>query len=593
MSSPPFAPVSCAIECYPFEGGPIFIDGGQIKAVTVSKSLLGGQNGSFAIELAPGGPYGPESAPDWAEIITPGSHVLIGMQRGADAAVVMDGIATNSGEESEFASTPEGSHAMRAPAIVGADFCWFFNTQNWYSLAMYGLTAGTGLGSELGYQPASLVSLLSKGIIGNGSPVQVGQAWFENIMAGSGGMLGATFIPYRGGNTRLPFNTLVSETLEQYPGVYVPLTMQFLGLESWMAKFEEIFPWPWYEFFVTTAPSGTYSLVNPASANATKGNATSTVNPDGSATINLDITASAANVITPGRLFTMQAFPTALPAGPQMVARVNPIPRFDFTQTSSGSNYAVGPLDMTRWNALPLTEPTLSYYNSRIGFSSDEVRNFYILNPTACQTTFGDNGSNVVPFPFVFAGAADPASVHRYGYRPADGTTSWFYDWQGTASQKGNIDIRQSVATLTAALASWWHPLPLMARGESTWPLMPSVYVGTRFRYAPFKDGVPWDFYVEGVSHRYVFGGRSATTLTLSRGLPSSIYADASASGMLQAIYTGNARRQYVPGQPGIYQVGLPSGTGQGLQVFSSPTTAAGLAQQMWSGFVTPQTPSN
>jgi hypothetical protein len=591
--SPPLAPISCAAEIYPFEGGPIYLSGGQIRAVTVSKTLLGGGNGTFSIELAPGGPYGPESAPDWTEIITPGSHVLIGMQRGADAAIVLDGVSTLTAEDSKWSSTPEGSSAMRSPVVTGADFCWFFNAQNWYSLAMYGLTAGTLLGGQLGYLPSSLIPLMSKGIIGNGSPVQVGQAWFETVMAGSGGMLGSTFVPYRGGNTRLPFNTLVSETLEQYPGVYVPLTTQFLGLESWMAKFMEIFPWPWYEFFVTTAPSGVYGLVNQSSASATKGSVATSVNPDGSATIDLDIAAPAANVVASGRTFSMQAFPTALPAGPQMVARVNPVPRFDFVQSASGAAYTIGPLDMTRWNALPLTQPSLAYYESQVGFSSDEAKNFYMLNPTAYQTMFGNNGSNVVPFPFAFAGAADPASVHRYGYRPVDGTTSWFYDWQGTASQKGGLNIVQSVATLTAALASWWHPLPLMLRGESMWPLMPNVYIGTRFEYPPFKDGIPWTFYVEGVTHRYAYGGHSSTTLSLTRGLPSSIYADASASGLLQAIYTGNARRQYLPGQPGIYQIGLPSGTGQGLQVFSSPTTAGGLAQQMCSCFVTPQTPSN
>ena len=83
----PFGAVACGLEIYPFEGGPYFLSGGQIRSVTVSKTLRGGSNGSFSIELAPGGPFGPESVPDWTEIVTPGSHVLIGMQRGADAAV--------------------------------------------------------------------------------------------------------------------------------------------------------------------------------------------------------------------------------------------------------------------------------------------------------------------------------------------------------------------------------------------------------------------------------------------------------------------------------------------------------------------------
>jgi hypothetical protein len=563
----PFAVVSCGIEVYPFEGGPYQIIGGQIKSVTVSKSVAGGVNGTFVIELAPGGPQGTESSPNWTEIITPGSHVLIGMQRGADSAIVMDGVSTTTGETHQWTSGEEGSTASRRQQVVGSDFAWFFNTQNWYSLAMYGLVAPAGIGGQLGYLPSSLTSLMSQGLNGNGSPVTVGQVWFNKIMAGNGGMLGTTFVPYQGGGTRLPFNTLVSQTLEQYPNVYIPITEQFLGMESWMAKFMDIFPWPWYEFFVTTAPSGTYALT------ASNGTAF----------------ASVPNVSTSGRVFTMQQFPAALPAGPQMVARVNPVPRLDFPR-STGAGFSIGTLDMARWNALPLTQlKDYGFVQSNIEFSSDEARNFYMLNPSAYQTLYGNNGSNTAPFQFIFGGAADPASVHRYGYKPVNGVTRWMYDWNGVASQRQNLDIPQTVATLTAALVSWWHPLPLMARGEATIPLSPSVYIGTRFRYAPFKDGILWDFYVKAVTHRFVFGGNSRTILSLVRGLPTSIYADSSSNGLLQSIWTGNARRQYVAGSSNVYQIGLPSGTGQALQLFDSLETAGTVAQQMWSSFVTPQ----
>jgi len=555
------AAVAAGIEVYPFEGGPFYINGGQIRSITVTKTLRGGGDGRFSIELAPGGPYGPESAPDWTEIITPGSHVLIGMQRGADSAIVMDGVATDTSEDQRWQSTPEGSTAVRSPAIVGSDFAWFFNTANWYSLAMYGLTINSGLQNQLGLLPASIVPFMSQGMQGQRGPAVVGDKWWQ-VMASSGvGMLSTTFVPYGGGYTRLAFNTLVSENLENYPNVVIPVTEQFTGLESWMAKFMDIFPWPWYEFFVTTAPNGLYGL------------------PGG-------------GVTAPGTVFSMQEFPYALPSGPQMVARVNPVPRFDFPATPSPSTSAPTPLDMSRWNALPKT--TLSgfgFYESTVSFSSDEVRNFYKLNPTAYSTIFSEGGNNT-PFAFIFAGAADPASVHRYGYRPCDGTTRWFYDPQGTIAASAGTGMLQSVSTLTAALASWWHPLALMARGQVTVPLAPSVYIGTRYEYAPFKDGLLWTFYVEGVTHHFVFGGQSSTTLTLSRGLPSGVYADSGSAGLLQAIYTGNAMRQYVPGASSIYQQGLPEGTGQGLQVFNSLQAAGTLAQQMWQGFVTPQTPS-
>ena len=556
-----FAAVGAAIECYPFEGGPVYISGGQIRSITTQKSLRGGADGRFSIELAPGGPGGTESTPDWTEIITPGSHVLIGMQRGADVAIVMDGVSTDTSEDQRWQSTPEGSTAVRSPAIVGSDFAWFFNTANWYSLAMYGLTINSGLQDQLGMLPASIVPFMAQGMQGQRGPALVGDKWWQ-IMASSGmGMLSTTFVPYGGGYTRLAFSALVAENFEEYPNVIIPVTEQFIGLESWTAKFMDIFPWPWYEFFVTTGPNGLYT---PQSAGFT----------------------------TPGTVFSMQEFPYALPAGPQMVARVTPIPRFDFTSASSAGTYSPSALDMTRWNALPkITLTGVGFYESNVSFSSNEVRNFYKLNATAYSTILTD-GTNNVPFAFIFVGAADPASVHRYGYRPCDGTIRWFYDREGTVAAATGSNIAQSSATLTAALASWWHPLPLMARAEVAVPLAPTVYIGTRYEYAPFKDGILWTFYVEGVSHRYVFGGQSSTVLTLTRGLPSSVYADSGSAGLLQAIYTGNARRQFVPGASSVYQLGLPAGTGQGLQVFNSLQAAGNLAQQMWQGFVTPQTPS-
>jgi len=600
--SDPFSVVSCSIEVYTLESGAYSIRSGDglVRAVTVSKSLRGGSTGRFVVEMAPGGPNGVDSAPDWTEILTPGSHALIGMGRGSEAAIVMDGVITVSTEDQQWQTSAEGSSAVRSQAIVGADFAWFYNTQNWYMLAMQGLVLGTNIGNMLRFAPPStavsqngLPSAMSKGLIGNGSPVKIGSAWWDIMSSTSIGILNSTFVPYGGGITRLPFGSVVGQNFEQYPDVFIPYTEQFLGLESWMSKFMDIFPWPWYEFFVTTAPSGVYSFIDLPS----DGGATASLTPPSpgvDVSINVSVTANK-NVVTSGTVFTMRDFPTALPAGPQMVARVTPSPRFDFVSRESVQNYVPGNMDMSRWNALPVRKMhEYGFFESRVEFSSEEAKNYYMLNPTAYQTMFGHSGSNVTPFPFIFAGAADPASVHRYGYRPVDATLRWMYDWNGLTAQQAQtsgskINIVQTVATLTAALASWWHPLPLMARGQVQLPLSPSIYIGTRFEYAPFKDGVPWTFYIEAVEHRFVFGGRSSTTLTLSRGLPSSVYADSGSDGLLRAIYTGNARRQYVPGSSGIYQIGLPQGTGQGLQVFSSPTNAATLAQQMSQIFVTPQ----
>jgi hypothetical protein len=123
-----------------------------------------------------------------------------------------------------------------------------------------------------------------------------------------------------------------------------------------------------------------------------------------------------------------------------------------------------------------------------------------------------------------------------------------------------------------------------MARGDVTIPLAPHVLVGTRFRYAPYKDMINWDFYVESVTHSFVFGGESTTSLSLTRGLPSSIYADASDDGLLKAIMVGDAMRLN-----GRYTKGLPEGSEKALQFFATVDQAAELNQHLATVNVTPQ----
>ena len=112
------------------------------------------------------------------------------------------------------------------------------------------------------------------------------------------------------------------------------------------------------------------------------------------------------------------------------------------------------------------------------------------------------------------------------------------------------------MATLLGRLCGYYEATPLMARAAPTTWLRPDIEIGSKFTYAPFRDGVNWDFYIEKVMHSYVFGGPSKTQLTLSRGLPSSIYNDSSSTGLLYNIHIGNAQRV-----GGVYKIGLPSGS--------------------------------
>jgi len=550
----------CALEIYPFEGGQYTLTGSNLISVSVRKSIRGDATGQFDIQLPPGGPAGVNDPNTWSQIITPMSHVLIGMSRGSDAAIVLDGVVTTIGESQIWQTNQNNvATAGRGQGISGGDFSWFFNTFNYWALTFNGLAAGTPTGDALNFVPGSLYQLMSKGLIGGNSssqsnPVMVAQTWFNNVMSGPSGILGNTTLQYQG--SRIPFYQMISAVWENYPNVYIPFSDFFMiGEESWMAKFQGICPAPWYEFFVTTAPSGVFSL------------------PQGSA-----------GTTTSGRTFTMQSIPNAAPAGPQLVARVNPIPRFGLT--AGASSVTPSDLDLSRWNALPLVDMAskpFGFLKSSIGFSAESARNFYQLNPTSLSTIVTNNTNNI-PLPFLFIAAADAASVQRYGFRPQIGTTRWFFDPEGNAPQNQDLNVQATILDLTGALISWFHPQPLMANAEVFIPLSPSILIGSRFRYQPFKGAPSWDFYVESVDHTFTFGRSATTRLTLTRGLPTAVYQDVNSTGLLKAVYVGNATRT-----DGQYKVGLPAGSELSLQIITTLEQAADLAGHLAQVYVTPQ----
>lgn len=556
-----YAIPSCSIEVYPFEGGPYEIQGGQIRSVTVEKNLYGGSVGTVSVQLANGGPDGPESIPTWTQVITPMSHILVGMTRGPRSAIVLDGIVTRTAEAEEWQASDQGSFTIRAPTIMGADFAWFFNAFNWYSLTFMGMGAGTAWGNALGLASAGLPALLNQGTQGGISPTATANAWYSSVMAGSGAIMGKTFIPFRN-STRIPFGTAVATAWEEYPGLIIPYSDNFMAAEeSWMAKFTKILPMPWYEFFVTTAAPGEY--VSPLMR--AKG-------------------PPAAAILTGGTVFNMPTQPQAPPAGPVLVARLNPTPTLGATADQSSNKSALTEMDMRRWNALKLNQPDAGFYSSQLTYDSESARNFYQLNPTAAALLWGVNNANNIPFPFSNMGAADAASVQRYGFRPEIGSFRWLYDPRGVSAQNSEVNFSETVAVLLARLISTRHPMVLMGSAAAVFPLMPDVRVGTRFRYFPFKGEPSWDFYIEGVKHNFVFGGTSTTSLSLGRGLPTTIYQDASTNGLLRNIHLGNAMRAF-----GDYRLGLPSGSGPPLTTFGTPESIAAMAGNLAQIFVTPQ----
>jgi hypothetical protein len=231
-------------------------------------------------------------------------------------------------------------------------------------------------------------------------------------------------------------------------------------------------------------------------------------------------------------------------------------------------------MDFSLWDALPqFTLDTNGPVQSSLQFDDSEVRNFYVINPMWLSNQFGLTNDMQTPFTFLFASWADTASIHRYGYRPEISELHWFSDSNGIAAQ-GNAAAGtgiQGFDTLVGDLAlkkiSHHEPTPNMARAAISTNLRPDIMPGNRFAYMPFKDAQQWDFYIEGVTHNWVFGGASTTTLALSRGLPDAVYND---DALMIALHTGNAQR--INGQ---YVVGLPPGLGPPLQPVNYNNMAA------------------
>ncbi|MDE3023425.1 MAG: hypothetical protein KGI54_16515, partial [Pseudomonadota bacterium] len=341
-------------------------------------------------------------------------------------------------------------------------------------------------------------------------------------------------------NSEVKFYDLVQQFWQPYGGnVQIPgCDFYMLSDGTWYDKFHQIFPFPYYEFFVTTAPSTFYasgSAVTPASQS-------------------VGITGFTQGV-------------------PQIVARKNPLPRL--------SPQADGTLqiDTSLWDSLTpffMNLEELSGIEQSISFDSAEVRNFYLLNPTNMLALFGVSNGNNSPWVFSYAGLADAASIHRYGYLPQISELHWWADPTGSQAQNAYengispTDWNNLVEILNYQQASYFEPTPLMAKGSITFRLRPDIFIGSKFLFSPWKQQDTWEFYVEGVSHNYVFGGQSTTTLQLSRGLPSSVYQN---SNLLTAIHQGNAQRIN-----GTYTKGIPSSLGNYLQPVNFQTAKSVLS---------------
>jgi hypothetical protein len=555
MSSAQNATPRVYVDIYPYEGGKYSLSGndaGVLSCVT-HKDIRETGPGTFRLKLAPGGPDGPNFGPSWTEIITPMSLVVIGMARYDHKQITMIGIV---GDPVETQDWQTGKGVTRVISISGYDFQYFFATGSYYTLSLLGATDGAMFGS-VGLPQSINTALLA------GTPASVGAAWFNTIMAGAKGVLAQTNFQYQNASVRFP--DLMATLFEEYPsksGVTIPLGNYFMTMNgTWISKFLELFPFPWYEMFVITAPVG----YGPYSDNAFS---------TAAIPISMD----------------MKDGTGFLSASPTVVARVNPLPYTSgytnaSVQVSLGGSTAnpsttangVFTMDKTRWqNDLQrYTLENKGFIESSVGFNINEVRNFYIVNPTWFTQMFGVSNNNMNSFIYTFASWIDTASIHRYGYRPQNSQIQWFSDPSGIAAQTNSSKqqgFQQLVQELALRQTSYFEPTPNMANGSVTFELRPDIIPGNVFTYEPFKNKTKntskeWDFYITGVTHTYVFGGQSQTTLSLSRGLPKSVYDDPT---LLAQLHSGAAMRK-----DGEYVAGIPGEANQvGLQPISIGTTS-------------------
>ncbi len=496
------------VDVYPPDGGKYTIspDSHNALQISVDKPLMGG--GSFALTLTPGGPEGPNKGLSWGQILTPQSLVVLRGRRGDESAGLMVGLIKKPEEKEEWGDT-----VARQVNIEGRDFTYFFDTFSFYSLNALGFLQNLYFGGTAESILSGDTGLLV------GSPEDVGRTWYEKIMVGERGFLSQT--SFSMGSSSTKFKDLVSTVWEPYAytgkdNVSIPMSLNFVNEEgTWLEKFNKIFPHPVYEFFV-----GNYSSVEFIVQYIRN-----TAVPRSAGTVNV--------VSAPGLTLGTLGVDDV---GPVLVARNSPLPFVDIS----------GNLRQDLWKALPLYDLTSKPYRYRsktLYLSAEGHGNYYVWQPVNAQLMSGGGNGNILNWIVTAGGGIDPTAMTRYGYSPVVKETMWWVDTRGLSSQKtaqknAYASIQDLIANTGLQMGSFYGPIPLLYRGSVIIPFSPTIQPGTRFRFAPFRDGRPYDFYIDRVQHNYSIA-QATTALSLSRGLPKAVYDD---PVMLTAVLQHRAR---------------------------------------------------
>ena len=546
-----------SVDIYPQSGGKYTISGGNagILQAVIKKNIRDDRGGTFSLLLAPGGPNGVNDPNSWTNIINMNSLITIFLGRGSSKRIVMAGIVNEIEEDQVWDNNP----VKRVTKIYGLDFTYFFNSFSFYSLTFLGLITTALPFGAAGY----LLGLWNKQF--QGPPNEVAFEYMQYIMLGVGNptkpaVLDNTYIYYKG--NKLFLRQIFGYWFEHFDS-FVPFLADLVNSEgNWMDKFTSFLPWPYYEFFVTTAETQDYPVF--ASATPTSG-IPSTLPPS-------TIVSTSDEVGTPTNTFADDN--NISNVFPAIIGRINPLPWVEYPDTpyyalpgtlpptsvvpaASGAPSLLPPtvitttsppsilppvsivssvvgnpspnvnLHSTRWDALNIYSlGAYSFIDSKVGYDTSEVFNFFAVQTTDSSQIAANFGGNPLSFSFeMFGGIIDFYSINTFGYKPKWIDLRWLTVF---GSLGASVTDQQTLMTnLLGQLASYYIPSANMLKGSVSFPMWPDVLPGNRFIYSPFKGGLnPYMFYIEGVTHTYNFGAMSYTTLDLSRGLLQSIYND-------------------------------------------------------------------
>lgn len=563
------------IQIFPYDGSSFSfptsfskLPNGGLLECTVHKSIRSSSPGTCTLVLVPGGPNGPNQGPSWSQIIVPLSLILVTMIRGNNGTVTFAGIIKTVSESTDWSQVPPA----RRTVVQCVDFQHFLTAYNFYTLTFLGTLGAPGApdlptGSFLGATNPGLVT---------GNPVSVGLNWLTTVIFVVLQYLGFKTATATQSSTVIKFVQLIAPVFQQFslpnsppPSPTIPIGYGTLATteSSWWSKFQEIFNPPFYELFLQTVPirffNDILSRFNDTGTSLNPGNYPFAINQQIPYLLNMSYDN------TPVIALVARQFPFPVPdlsTGTVPTNNWDTLPVFfpgqetGWTLGGQASPYTTSVFQ----NASQYQTQTQmsSLLESSITFDADRVKNFFAIQPTFANNILGEaNGAFYAGY--LNALGVDLNSIARYGYQPYIAETQWFstntpQTAQANSSQFSGSQYSGGILPLffeymLEIMAAETEPTPYMGRGIATDLLRPDILAGNRYIYAPFKETPSelWMFYITGTTHRFIFGGRSTTTLDLDRGLPVSLYEGTGASGKtpLYQLLTGQLVRkdgQYV-----------------------------------------------